>query len=376
MTKLKIIFIFIIVYIVTLFTIRSAVYAQNTEPQRTKETTYEGVIINLRKAQMESPTGDPIPLFLAKVEITKGDKTGTIVEAELTGVSDEAQSTFKVGNRVIVTQVPGFEMGETQYYLTDHVRYPALYMLFVIFVAIVVAIGRSWGIRSLLGLSVSFAVIFGFILPLISRGYNPIIISIIGSTGILFVNFYLSHGINQKTHIALIATAISLLITGIMATIFVNTTKLTGFSTEEAIFLQIGSQGNVNIKGLLLAGMIVGVLGILDDITISQAAVVKALKSANPKMSVRDVNSRAMKVGRDHISSLVNTLILVYAGGTFPLLLLFLDSEKSYLEVINYEIIAEEIVRTLVGSIGLILAVPITTLLAARFITKVSTKKD
>ena len=159
-------------------------------------------------------------------------------------------------------------------------------------------------------------------------------------------------------------TLIALIITGILSSVFVEAARLTGFASEEAGFLRVARQ-MINIKGLLLAGIIIGVLGILDDITISQSAIVFQLKEANKKLKFNELYKRAMNVGQDHISSMVNTLVLVYAGASLPLLLLFIDNPQPFFEVINYEIIADEIVRTLVGSIGLILAVPITTLIAA-----------
>lgn len=158
---------------------------------------------------------------------------------------------------------------------------------------------------------------------------------------------------------------ISLIITGILAAVFIEAAKLTGFASEEAGFLQVVGEGTINIKGLLLAGIIIGVLGVLDDITISQSAIVFQLKEANRNFNSKDLYKRAMNIGKDHISSMVNTLVLVYTGASLPLLLLFVNNPYPFSQVINYEIIADEIVRTLVGSIGLVLAVPITTLIAS-----------
>jgi len=164
--------------------------------------------------------------------------------------------------------------------------------------------------------------------------------------------------------VAIAGTLISLIITGILANLFVSESRLTGFASEEASFLQAAKQGTINIQGLLLAGIIIGVLGVLDDITISQSAIVFQLKATKNKIQFGDLYTKAMNIGRDHISSMVNTLILVYAGAALPLLLLFIDNPHPFSEIVNYEIIADEIVRTLVGSIGLILAVPITTFIA------------
>jgi uncharacterized membrane protein len=213
-------------------------------------------------------------------------------------------------------------------------------------------------------MGVSFAIIFSYILPTISSGADPIITAIIGSLLIIPATFYLSHGFNKKTTVAIIGTVISLLIVGALAGYFVDAAKLTGFASEEAAFLQVALGGTVNIRGLLLAGIIIGVLGVLDDITISQSSIVSELKLASPKIKFKELYTRAMNVGQDHISSMVNTLVLVYTGAALPLLLLFLNNSQPISQLISNELIADEIVRTLVGSIGLVLAVPITTLIA------------
>ncbi len=213
----------------------------------------------------------------------------------------------------------------------------------------------------------SFFIIFKFILPQLLKGHNPLFIAILGALLIAPVTFYLSHGLNKKTTVALASTIISLFITGVLSLIFINAAKLTGFGSEEAFFLQIAKDGVVNIKGIFLAGIIIGTLGILDDVTISQAAIVYQLKGSVRNIDSWELFKKSMAIGHDHIASTVNTLILVYAGAALPLLLLFLNSTKTFGEAINSELIADEIVRTLVGSIGLVLAVPISTVLAVYF---------
>ncbi len=255
--------------------------------------------------------------------------------------------------------------GNDFFYITDYIRRGSLFWLFAVFVVLVALVAKWRGLTSLLGMTISFFIIFSFILPRISAGSDPIQTTIIGSFFIIPITFYFSHGFNKKTTVAVIGTVIALIITGILAGFFVESAKLTGFASEEAGFLQVIKQGSINIKGLLLAGIIIGVLGVLDDITVSQSAIVLQLKKANPKLKFEELYKRAMDVGQDHIASMVNTLILVYTGAALPLLLLFIDNPRPFSEVINYEIIADDIVRMLVGSIGLILAVPITTFIAS-----------
>ena len=271
---------------------------------------------------------------------------------------------YQLNDRVVI----GYSKGPNNnnfFYITDYIRRRPLFLLFVIFVAVTILIGKWRGVSSLLGMGISFFIIIAFILPKILAGYDPLQIAITGSLFIIPVTFYLSHGFNRKTTIAIIGTFITLIIVGLMAKYFVGITKLTGFASEEAGYLQTVAHKTINIKGLLLAGIIIGALGILDDITVSQAAIVYQLKKANFKLKQKELYKKAMDVGQDHISSMVNTLVLAYTGAALPLLLLFINNPHPFLEVINYEIIATEIVRTMVGSIGLILAVPITTLIAS-----------
>jgi len=296
--------------------------------------------------------------------ITRGSLTGRTIAVENGDLPTTYLQRYKVGDQLVLTYSRNFQ-GNDVYYITDYVRRDGLLLLFLIFVGVVILIGRWYGLTSLIGMAVSFLVIFKFILPQISSGRDPITVAISGSLFMVPVTFYLSHGINKKTTIAIIGTILSLVVTGILASLFVEITRLTGFVSEEANYLQVFQPGVINIKGLLLAGIIIGGLGVFDDITVSQSAIVAELKNASRHSTFVDLYSRAMKVGHDHIASMVNTLVLVYTGAALPLLLLFINNPRPFSEVINYEIIAEEIVRTSVASIGLVLAVPITTLLAA-----------
>lgn len=265
---------------------------------------------------------------------------------------------YKSGERVIVTEENGV------YGIGERVRTPSLMALFLIFVGVVVLVAGWNGVRSLLGLSFSFLVIFKFVLPQILIGSNPLVVALLASILILGVSYVLTHGVNAKVLIAILGTLGALVVTGILASIFGSMSNLTGFGSEEAGFL-LGTLPQESFYNLLLAGIIVGSLGVLDDITISQAAIVEELKRANHRLGFKELFMRAMRVGHDHIASVVNTLVLVYAGSALPLLLLFITTEMGVVELLNYEMIAEEIVRTLVASTGLVMAVPLTTLIAA-----------
>lgn len=338
------------------------VIAQNPPPQE----TIEGKVI-----QVKSQEGN---LQELQIEVTKGSNKGKIISIDHTVVEESKQESYKKGDLLLVIKTEDIE-GKDLYYIADKVRRAPLYILFAIFIGLALLMGRKQGALSLLGMGISFLVIFTYILPQIIAGQNPVITAIIGATIIIPITFVLSHGMNAKTVISIIATIIALIITGILSYFFVGMASLTGLASEEATFLLAEIGERINLQGILLAGIIIASLGVLDDTTIAQASLVKELKQANEKLMFYELFKRGMNVGRDHIASVINTLVLVYTGASLPLLLLFTYSGKSFSEVVNYEIIAVEIVKMLVGSIGLILAVPITTLIAAYYFQEIKKEK-
>jgi uncharacterized membrane protein len=181
---------------------------------------------------------------------------------------------------------------------------------------------------------------------------------------ILFLAIYLTHGFNKESSVAFMGTVLAVILTGILAYVGVSLARLSGFASDEAVYLNFNTRGMLDFAGLLLGGMMIGVLGVLDDIAITQAAVVSEIYNSAPHLSRKDVYKKALRVGKEHVGALVNTLALAYTGASLPLLLLFSTSDSSTTSIINQEIFATEIIRTVVGSIGLILTVPITTLLA------------
>jgi len=300
--------------------------------------------------------------------VTKGCLNGETIYVENGSTAFANLKNYKKGDRLLVNYVKDMDENDF-FYIVDYYRADSILKLFIVFVILAGLVAGWKGISSIIGMGMSFVVIFKFILPKILAGADPIFVSVLGTCLIIPISFYLSHGFNKKTTIAIIGTIVSLIITGVLAGIFVDILKISGFASEDAGFLSVAMEGKMNMKGILLAGIVVSALGILDDITISQAAIAYQLKEANPSLSWFELNKRAMEVGRDHIASMVNSLVLVYAGASLPLLLLFVNNPHPFGEVISYEIIADEIVRTMVGSIGLILAVPITTVLASAMLT-------
>lgn len=274
----------------------------------------------------------------------------------------------EVGDKVRVVEnavAPGTEAVRGQEYsLTDFERRRPMLLLALLFAGLVVAFARLRGLLSLVGLAVSLAVVLLFMVPAILDGKSPLAVAVVGAFAVMLTTIALAHGTGAKSLAAMIGTALSLLVTIALAVLFVDLTHLTGLSSEESLFLQTSETG-LSLDGLLLAGMVVAALGVLDDVTISQSSTVLALRAANPDQGFRELFGRAMNVGRDHVSATVNTLVLAYVGASLPLLLIFSSSTLGVSDALNLELIAKEVVATLVGSIGLITAVPITTALAA-----------
>jgi uncharacterized membrane protein len=250
------------------------------------------------------------------------------------------------------------------YTFADFERRTPLVLLAVVFALLVAVTGRLRGVRALAGLVVSLAVVVGFVVPAILDGESPVGVALVGALAIMLVTLPLAHGLGAKTLAAALGTGASLLLTLVLADVFVGLAHLTGLSSDEAIYLR-ATAGDVSIQGLLLAGMVIGALGVLDDTTVSQASTVLALRRANPTLRFRDLFRSALAVGHDHIAATVNTLVLAYAGASLPVLLVFSLGGVSFSDAANSEAVAEAIVATLVGSIGLIAAVPITTALAS-----------
>lgn len=297
-----------------------------------------------------------------KIEILNGEKKGNILTIENDYLMLEEGDNF-----FLTHKTDSLDNSET-YSVKDIDRRFTIFIFIALFIIVVCIFSGKQGLRSILGLMMSFFIIIYVLIPSLLRGYSPMITSIIVATIILFLAIYFTHGFNKVSTIAFLGTVIAVTMTGFLAYIGVNLAQLTGFVTEEAFYLNINTYGALDFKGLLLGGIIIGVLGVLDDIAITQAAIVRELFQTDANLSKRQVYKKALRVGKEHVGALVNTLALAYTGASLPLLLLFSSSNIAGASVINQEVFATEIIRTIVGSIGLILTVPITTFLAVCFL--------
>ncbi|WP_117209242.1 YibE/F family protein [Allorhizocola rhizosphaerae] len=301
------------------------------------------------------------------VRLNDGPDAGRIVSTRLP--SGPGAPVVKPGDRVILVYGDSFDDPTgTRYEIIDHERGTQIWLLVLIFALTIVAFGRWRGVTALAGLGVTFMVLLAFIVPAILQGEPPLLVAIVGSAAIMLVVLYLTHGFSTQTSMAVLGTLASLALTGALAAFTTAALHLTGVADEQASFLTI-QYGDVNMLGLLLAGIIIGALGVLDDVTVTQSYTVAELARANPAMGFAELYRAASRVGRAHITSVINTIVLAYAGASLPLLLLLSagpgQSNGGWLQMLKSEQLAQEIVRSAVGTIGLIAAVPITTALAA-----------
>lgn len=335
-------------------------------PQDEPAPLYDARVVNVEEYECPAPDEDVWrmertgPCQVADFLIAEGPAEG---ETFTIDTGQEDYPAFSEGDRVQVG-IAGADTDSPTYYIADFDRGGMLALLFALFVGIVVVVGRWHGARSLIGLALSLGLIVVFVVPAIIAGESPFLVAIVGAFAIMVTTLYFAHGFTIKTTSALIGTAAALGLTALLGLIFVTGANLTGLASEESGFVRFAFEGAIDLRGLILAGLVIGALGVLDDVTVSQASTVFAVHSANPEQSFADVFKRAMSVGRDHIASVVNTLVLAYVGASIPLIVLFSIGGLPFVEVLNAEIVAEEVVRTLVGSIGLVSAVPFTTALA------------
>lgn len=366
-----------LLYLLLLAVVPSSVHAQDnssefkvvpeesvTPPMIEPEEFYRGEVIEIIEEHQEDfGLGGTRPFVQTiKVKVLTGPETEQEKTLEYDSLMEEQK--VAIGQRVVLLTP------NNTTYIFDRYRLPALGGILLLFAALAIAFAGWRGLTSLVGLGVSVLVLALYVVPRIMAGGNPLVASLIGALMITFVSIYLAHGFNQRTTIAVTSTLITVVLAIGLAQLFVQWTSLTGSGSEEAFHLQTSPIAFVNLKGLLLGGIIIGALGVLDDITTAQTAAVYEIWRANPRLSRRELFKRGTSVGKEHITSLVNTLALAYVGASFPALLLFTVYQRPWWVVVNTEMISEEIVRTLVGSIALMAAVPISTSIAVWWLAR------
>ncbi len=329
---------------------------------------YRAKVVKILEEADKEIDGQNINYQKLEVKILGGAEKGrTIIIENGSDFVIQNLQNFKVGDKIVINKLAVGEGGNEKniHLIIDRYRLPALICLALVFLIVTTYFGRKRGLYSVVGMIFSVLIIFYYIIPRILDGADPFFTCIKGSILIILISLYLSHGFNKRTTIALFSSLVALGLAIIIDLIFVHFAKLSGGGSEEALYL-VTDNHNLNLTGLLLGSIIIGVLGILDDVTTAQAATIDELHHANPELPFHELYRRGLSVGREHISSMVNTLLLAYAGISLPLIM-FYSSKQNLLPswlIINGNVIAEEIARTLVGSIVLVMAIPLTTMLA------------
>ncbi len=356
--------------VVGLFGFGFGTMAQEVDPLDSIQERLDEVGDSL--AQMDVSSGEYRVEVLRIVEETEVDGMKQMIfEVEFEGQVYQIDSAnsymegmrykLKEGDDIYIQVIKRGGVPE-QLFLADVVRYHSLVWMAVLLVVVIVAVGRLRGVLALIGLAITLAILLGAVIPLILGGASPVLVAFFASVAILAINMHLAHGVNKQTMRAFLATTVGAGLVLIFALLFTGIADLSGLSSEESILLYYQNTQLIIPRGILLAGILLGAVGVLDDIAINQSELVAELREANPKLTRKELFVRAMRVGRHHIASTVNTLVLAYAGVALPLLLLFnISEEVGFLRFLNEEPIMEEIVRTIAGTLGLILTVPIAT---------------
>ncbi|WP_245922705.1 YibE/F family protein [Paractinoplanes atraurantiacus] len=286
--------------------------------------------------------------------VTAIDGRATVRLDDGTETSAEIGKKVRVGDQVVLLHTG------PDYAIVDHQRSTPMIGMLALTVAVILAFGRWRGLTSLAGLAVSFAVLLLFIIPAILDGSPPLLVAVVGASAIMFAALYLTHGISTHTSVAVAGTLASLVLTGLLGAGFTAALHLTGVATDDDAFLS-ATLGGIDMRGLLLAGIVIGALGVLDDVTVTQAVTVAEMSAGASGWALYRA---AIRVGRAHVGSAVNTIVLAYAGASLPLLLLFSTGTQPAGDLLTGELLAQEILRSAVGTIGLVASVPLTTALA------------
>jgi uncharacterized membrane protein len=327
-------------------------------------TTYpDAEVVSMETFDCATDPAVPADCADVVVEVLDGEGTGEFQQIQLE--APVVAAGIEKGDVLVLTRDAGAE-GGAAYGFYDYARNTPIIVLAITFAVVVGLVARLRGLASLVGLTFAFVVLLQFVLPGLLSENSPTLVSLVGSAAIMFVVLYLAHGFSARTTTALVGTLFGLTLVAVMGSIAVSAARLTGLTSEETVQLQ-GYDPTLNFSGLVLAGIVVAGLGVLNDVTITQASAIWQLHEVSPQMSWRELYSRGMAVGRDHIASTVYTIVFAYAGAALPLLLLFEVYTTPAWTLVTSSAVAEELIRTMVGAIALVLAVPVTTAAGAFF---------
>ena len=378
----------LIIYIIIIFLILSFLMLSgcNGEKKRTfeewkkieeariaaikEDVQYKGKVLEIisdTKEELEG--GSATRTQVLKVRITNGPFKDEIIEVKN---SSDARSvyniTIKEGQDIFFKLEFDDKGNIAGAYITELVRDSYLIIITILFIIVLILVGRFKGFKAAIALALTIAAVFFILIPLILKGINPVLISVLLGVAITFITLLIIGGINKKSFAAIIGTSLGILIAGVLALIFGSLASLTGFSSEEAVMLMyIPQEIDFNFRGLLFAGIILASLGAVMDMGMSVSSSMLEVSKADKTIKKKDLISAGMNIGRDMIATMSNTLILVYVGSSLPLILLFMAYKIPFIDIINKDMIATEIIQALSGSIGLILTIPITVFVSATF---------
>ncbi|TAJ15833.1 YibE/F family protein [Patescibacteria group bacterium] len=345
-----------------LFTCPAITFAEEATSTQETVTFSKAKVLEVTNEQTAIIPGTDTPSQsqTLKVEVLDGAEKGNILTFDNDYIQLERGDVFYL--RHLTSQRDATDI----YTVSDPYRLDVLIGLALIFLLLILVFGGLPGVRGIASLAGSIVLIFWLLLPSILQGFSPILSAIGVSSLIIVVGSYITHGFNKTTSAAVLGMLATVVITGLAAFYVVHVANLSGYTSEESVYLNFNTNGSIDMMGLLFGGIMIGLLGILYDIAIGQAVAVEELFRAGAHMTRRQVYQRAIRIGKEHIGALVNTLAIAYVGAALPLLLLMVSStDTGVLFILNNELFATEIVRILIGSIGLILAVPITTIIAS-----------
>lgn len=351
---------YILLYIMLFLT---PVFVNAQEVFNEYQGTYRAKVVHILNEHIQEIPGTQTKqlIQIIEAEILSGPQKGEVITLTNDYIELDEGDAFYFNYNVYID-------GTEAHTIINIDRKNSLLLLSIIFIIAVILFGGWQGARSLLALVGSFFAIFYILIPGLLHGWNPIFASFMVAAGILFAAIFFTHGFNRESLVAYGGTMLAVFITTLFAIFAVSSTSLSGFASDESTYLNFNTRGTLDFVSLLLGAIIIGILGVLDDIAVTQAAVVTELFDSNPQITRTEVFTRALRIGREHVGALVNTLVLAYTGASLPLLIYFYISPTSFSGAINSELFATEIVRTIVGSIGLILTVPIVTLLAVLYL--------
>lgn len=345
----------------------------NLVQDRTVEESQEvwkGEILEQKEVDCGMITqGQEIKCFSYDIEILSGEHEGEIVETMPTWINNE-EDLFEEGSKVYVSKTQDLE-GDEVWTVESYSREGSLLFLGLIFVVVIVLVTGLRGVTSTVGLLISFFTLYLFAIPRMNMGANFLLISLATLFVLLCASTFVTYGLNIKSLIAFVSTFLGILIIASIGYIVVSSLNISGSGEEASAMLFDTTAGAVKLSSVFLFSILVGALGVLDDVTVGQASSMMELYETDRSLTAKELFKKSMNIGKDHISSMVNTLFIAYAGSSFSLVMLLSANNPDFRILINTGFIVEEIVRTLVASIGLVLIVPLTSFLASRIIVKV-----